>query len=64
MKNVQGLRITLSCKSWFVFQEQKVIRLQEEIKRLQVYEQECFRKDDLMSNLRQEVAELQVKVRR
>ena len=47
-----------------VFQEQRILRLQDEIKRLQGYEQECLRKDELLGTLRQEVTDLQVKVRR
>ena len=48
----------------FGLQEQRILRLQDEIKRLQGYEQECFRKDEMLGSLRQEVADLQLKVRR
>ena len=40
--------------------EQRILRLQEELRRLSLYETECDRKDDLIQTLREEIADLQV----
>ena len=40
--------------------EHRILRLQEELKRLSLYETECKRKDDLIQTLREEIADLQV----
>ena len=41
-------------------QEQKILRLTEECKRLSMYENECSRKEDMIQQLRNEIADLQV----
>ena len=40
--------------------EQRILRLQEELRRISLYETECGRKDELIQTLREEIADLQV----
>ncbi len=39
------------------------MRLQEEVKRLAIYESECGRKEDVIQTLREEIADLQGRLR-
>ena len=47
----------------YSLQEQKILRLQEEINRLSLYEGESMRKEHTISQLREEIADLQNKLR-
>ena len=42
----------------FVLQEQKLLKMGDEISRLASYEAECYRKDGVIVSLRNEIAEL------